>query len=113
MKPILFLLLVLVAIASAARLPFKAYLVSYPDNTEWKVVSKAMENVRRAGGKITHEYKIFKSVVVTQRCTRANSLHRGFSFRAPPKVLETFKTTGMDHGATVEEDNVVSINGRR
>lgn len=96
MKFLLVVLCALVALASAARLPFKAFIVSYPDETKWDVVSQAIGAVRNAGGKITHEYKIFK----------------GFSCRVPPKIIETIKALGTEHGVTIEEDNMVSINGR-
>lgn len=60
MKLSLLPVLTFLALASAAVQPQRQVIVSYPDNTPNSVLEAAMDEIRAAGGMITHEYKIFK-----------------------------------------------------
>jgi hypothetical protein len=60
MKLSLIPVLTFLALASAAAQPQRQVIVSYPDNTPNSVLEAAMDEIRAAGGMITHEYKIFK-----------------------------------------------------
>lgn len=40
----------------------KAIIVSYDDNTPSHIMEQAIQAIKDAGGKITHEYKIFMYV---------------------------------------------------
>lgn len=46
----------------AAQLPQKNIIVSYDDNVPDSVMDQAMDAIKSAGGMITHEYKLIKSV---------------------------------------------------
>ncbi|ELR01711.1 hypothetical protein VC83_00942 [Pseudogymnoascus destructans] len=94
MKFTLLPLLSLLALASAAAQPQRQVIISYPDNTPYSVVEAAMDEIRAAGGMITHEYKIFK----------------GFAAKAPAKALETVQAMGSEYVALIEEDAIVSVN---
>lgn len=48
------------AIASGAVQPQKQVIVSYPENTPNSVIEAAMNEIKAAGGIITHEFKVFK-----------------------------------------------------
>ncbi|KFY44592.1 hypothetical protein V494_01407 [Pseudogymnoascus sp. VKM F-4513 (FW-928)] len=87
-------ILSLLALASAAAQPQRQVIVSYPDNTPANVLEAAMDEIRAAGGVITHEYKVFK----------------GFAAKASVKALETVQAMGSEYVALIEEDAVVSIN---
>ncbi|KFZ10288.1 hypothetical protein V502_08216 [Pseudogymnoascus sp. VKM F-4520 (FW-2644)] len=87
-------LLTLLALAAAAAQPQRQVIVSYPDNTPNSVLEAAMDEIRAAGGIITHEYKIFK----------------GFAAKASVKALETVQAMGSEYVALIEEDAVVSVN---
>lgn len=51
-------------VASAIAQPQRQVIVSYPDNTPDSVIETAMNEIKAAGGYITHEYKIFKCVLL-------------------------------------------------
>jgi len=78
---------------AAAAAPQKAILVSYPDDTPNHVVETAKKEIKKAGGLITHEYHFFK----------------GFAANAPEKIFKTIKTLDSKFKATIEEDEMVSI----
>jgi hypothetical protein len=44
----------------AAKMPQKAVIVTYPENTPHHVLDQAMDAIKAAGGAITHEYKFIK-----------------------------------------------------
>ncbi|KAI1820539.1 hypothetical protein F4861DRAFT_542806 [Xylaria intraflava] len=71
----------------------KAVIVTFPSETPDNVVSRAMDDIRKAGGIITHEYKLLK----------------GFAAKAPQKVLETVTAWSSEYHAVIEEDQVVEI----
>jgi len=60
MKITLISILALVTVALGARMPQKAVIISYPDDTPDSVIQQAMDAIRDAGGMITHEYKLIK-----------------------------------------------------
>ncbi|KAF7960007.1 hypothetical protein EAE96_001608 [Botrytis aclada] len=74
--------------------PQKSVIVSYPDDTPNDVVQQAMDAIKKAGGIITHEYKLIK----------------GFAAKAPAQVLVTVQAWGNDYHAVIEEDQVVNAN---
>ncbi|KAF4554007.1 Hypothetical protein D9617_5g068820 [Elsinoe fawcettii] len=75
----------LLAVMAQAAAPMRSVLISYPSETDDSVVQKAKEEIEAAGGKITHEYTIFK----------------GFAAEAPAQVLEVSIAA---NGATIEDD---------
>ncbi len=50
-------LLILTVVAIA---PQKAVIVTYPEDTPDSVMDQAKDTIRKAGGMITHEYKLIK-----------------------------------------------------
>ncbi|KAI1341814.1 hypothetical protein F5Y15DRAFT_348290 [Xylariaceae sp. FL0016] len=71
----------------------KAVIVSFPSETPDDVVSRAMDDIRKAGGMITHEYQLIK----------------GFAAKAPQKIIESVTAWSAEFNAVVEEDQVVEI----
>ncbi|KAI9149148.1 hypothetical protein HJFPF1_11196 [Paramyrothecium foliicola] len=71
----------------------KSAIVWFDDPaTSDSIINQAKDTIRKAGGKITHEYTIIK----------------GFAVLAPAAALETMSTWGTEHSVRVEEDEVVS-----
>ncbi|KAI9803518.1 MAG: hypothetical protein M1825_001861 [Sarcosagium campestre] len=91
---ILTILLGVLSFTALATPPLKPFVVSYNDNTPQSVIDQAMDAVRAAKGRITHEYKLIK----------------GFAASAPRSVFEQIQTLGENWGATVEEDNLIRTN---
>ncbi|KAI0392559.1 hypothetical protein F5Y17DRAFT_356738 [Xylariaceae sp. FL0594] len=73
----------------------KAFIMTFPTGTADDIVNRAMDDIRKAGGVITHEYKIIK----------------GFAAKAPQKILEAVSVWGSEYHAVIEEDQVVKISG--
>ncbi|KAI2617268.1 hypothetical protein GGS26DRAFT_596438 [Hypomontagnella submonticulosa] len=71
----------------------KSVIVSFPSETTDDVVNRAKEDIRKAGGIITHEYQLIK----------------GFAAKAPQKILETVSAWSAEFNAVIEEDQVVEI----
>ncbi|KAI1175776.1 hypothetical protein F4777DRAFT_304938 [Nemania sp. FL0916] len=71
----------------------KAIIVSFPHVTPDDVVNRAMDDIRKAGGTITHEYKLLK----------------GFAAKAPQKIIESVTAWSSEYHATIEEDQIVDI----
>ncbi|KAM5433326.1 hypothetical protein McanMca71_004144 [Microsporum canis] len=90
-----FLALVLAALTPAIMAAqMKSIIVSYPEGTPDSVIQKAKETIVEAGGKITHEYNLIK----------------GFSAEAPEDLFENLKSMDASYPASIEEDQVVSVN---
>ena len=60
MKFTIYSLLAFVTVAMAATLPQKAVIISYPTDTPDSIVDQAKDAIVKAGGIITHEYKLIK-----------------------------------------------------
>lgn len=56
-------LLALLPIVLALKMPQKDVIVTYPDDTPDSVLKQAKDAITQAGGKITHEYNLFKYVL--------------------------------------------------
>ncbi|KXJ97028.1 hypothetical protein Micbo1qcDRAFT_229788 [Microdochium bolleyi] len=79
--------------ALAVDAPSKNVIVSFPFDTPSNVVDNAMDEIRKAGGIITHEYKLIK----------------GFAAKAPAKIFETTMSVWQsEFNAVVEEDQVMT-----
>ncbi|DAA79473.1 TPA_exp: hypothetical protein A8136_0246 [Trichophyton benhamiae CBS 112371] len=72
----------------------KSVIVSFGSDAPDSVVQKAKEAILAAGGKINHEYSLIK----------------GFSGEMPESMMDQVKTLDAEHPATIEEDQVVSVN---
>jgi Mrp family chromosome partitioning ATPase len=55
-----FLLVCLFALTAIAVAPQKAVIVTYPENTPDSVLDQAKDAIRKAGGMITHDYKLIR-----------------------------------------------------
>jgi hypothetical protein len=86
------LMMALMAAYVMAVAPLQAVIISYPNETPQSVVDSAMEEVRKAGGEITHIYNIIK----------------GFACKAPATVLEKVESLSAEFKAIVESDGVVT-----
>ncbi|OAL74037.1 hypothetical protein A7D00_2066 [Trichophyton violaceum] len=89
------LALVLAALTPAIMAAsMKSVIVSFGNEAPDSVVQKAKEAILAAGGKITHEYSLIK----------------GFSGEMPESVMDQVKAMDARYPATIEEDQVVSVN---
>ncbi|KAI3327745.1 hypothetical protein HD806DRAFT_483794 [Xylariaceae sp. AK1471] len=91
-------LTVAAAVLAAAQGAFavdiqKAIIMSFPHGTPDDVVSRAMDDIRNAGGTITHEYKLLK----------------GFAAKAPQKIIESVTAWSSEYNAVIEEDQIIEI----
>ncbi|KAI0846628.1 hypothetical protein F5Y00DRAFT_141739 [Daldinia vernicosa] len=71
----------------------KSVIVSFPSGTTDDIVNRAKDDIRKAGGVITHEYQLIK----------------GFAAKAPQQILETVSAWSAEYNAVIEEDQVVQI----
>ncbi|KAI0878524.1 hypothetical protein GGS24DRAFT_443220 [Hypoxylon argillaceum] len=71
----------------------KAIIMSFPQGTPDEIVNRAMDEIRKAGGTVTHEYKLLK----------------GFAAKAPQKIIESVTTWSSEYHAVIEEDQIVEI----
>ncbi|KAI0809417.1 hypothetical protein GGR55DRAFT_649883 [Xylaria sp. FL0064] len=71
----------------------KAIIMSFPRDTPDNVINRAMDDIRKAGGTITHEYKLLK----------------GFAAKAPQKIIESVTEWSTEYHAVIEEDQIVEI----
>ncbi|EFR03367.1 hypothetical protein MGYG_06365 [Nannizzia gypsea CBS 118893] len=89
------LALVLAALTPAIMAAnMKSVIISYGEETPNDVIKDAKDAIIKAGGKIVHEYSLFK----------------GFSAEMPESMFDEVKTMDAKFPATIEEDQVVSIN---
>ncbi|KAI1403342.1 hypothetical protein F4819DRAFT_451674 [Hypoxylon fuscum] len=71
----------------------KSVIVSFPSETTDDIVDRAKEDIRKAGGMITHEYQLIK----------------GFAAKAPQKIIETVSAWSAEYNVVIEEDQIVQI----
>jgi hypothetical protein len=57
---ILFVILSIIALALAVKVPPKSVVFTYPSTTPDHILDEAKQAIIKAGGMITHEYLIFK-----------------------------------------------------
>lgn len=90
------LLVSIVAAANAALAVDvqKNVIISYDNNVPENIFQEAMNEIRKAGGIITHEYKLI----------------RAFAATCPEKVLTKVQAWGSEYNALIEEDEIVTIN---
>ncbi|KAI1118109.1 hypothetical protein F5Y14DRAFT_447520 [Nemania sp. NC0429] len=81
----------------------KAIIMTFPQGTPDSVVGRAMEDIRKAGGTITHEYKLLKYEILF------NYPPAGFAAKAPQKIIETVTIWSSEYHAIIEEDQIVEI----
>ncbi|KAI2631753.1 hypothetical protein GGS21DRAFT_491656 [Xylaria nigripes] len=71
----------------------KAIIMTFPRETPDDVVSRAMDDIRQAGGIITHQYNLLK----------------GFAAKAPQSVVDTVTAWSSEYHAVIEDDQIVEI----
>ncbi|KAK6210884.1 hypothetical protein LQW54_005761 [Pestalotiopsis sp. IQ-011] len=72
----------------------KSVIVTFPNDVASDVIDRAMSEIKKAGGVITHEYNLIK----------------GFAAKAPQKVIESMSVwTTSEYHATIEEDQTITI----
>ncbi|KAH8820509.1 hypothetical protein F5884DRAFT_764314 [Xylogone sp. PMI_703] len=90
-----FSLFALLPLALAITMPHKSVIITFPDDTPTDVINKAKDTIVQQGGKITHEYNLFK----------------GFAAETPENALNTVQTLDSKYNPTIEEDQVVKASG--
>ncbi|KAF2672455.1 hypothetical protein BT63DRAFT_452961 [Microthyrium microscopicum] len=89
---VLLVILSLILLASAVKLPQKSVVISFPKDTPGHILDQAKEAITQAGGFITHEYKIFK----------------GFAATAPVKAFDAVKALSAQYLPVIEEDQIIT-----
>ncbi|KIW13648.1 hypothetical protein PV08_08839 [Exophiala spinifera] len=89
------LLLAFVAYVFALSAHQKPVVISYPADTPPSVIEKAMEEVEKDGGIITHEYSLIK----------------GFAAKVASATLDKISALAEDFKPYIEEDIIVRIDG--
>ncbi|ERF75902.1 hypothetical protein EPUS_01268 [Endocarpon pusillum Z07020] len=90
-----YLLICLFGLTVIAVAPQKAVIVTYPDDAPDSVLDQTKKEIERAGGIITHEYKLI----------------RGFAAQASTRALEAVQALSSQYLPLIEEDSIVSIDG--
>ncbi|KAI1845399.1 hypothetical protein JX265_005260 [Neoarthrinium moseri] len=76
----------------------KSVIVTFPKEVSADVVGRAMDEIRKAGGIITHEYQLIK----------------GFAAKAPQKIIESVSAwSTSQYNAVFEEDQTVTIHNNK
>jgi hypothetical protein len=89
------LLLAFVASILAVTAPQKPVVVSYPEDTPASVIQNAIEEIKKDGGTITHEYALIK----------------GFAAKVAEATLDKISTMSEKFAPYIEEDVIVRIDG--
>ncbi|KIW93029.1 uncharacterized protein Z519_06878 [Cladophialophora bantiana CBS 173.52] len=92
--PILFLL-AFVAAVFALPPPQKPVVVSFPANTPSSIIDKAIAEIEKDGGIITHEYSLIK----------------GFAAKVSEVTLDKISALAEAYSPYIEDDYVVNIDG--
>jgi hypothetical protein len=109
---IAFLLLAFIVSVLAVPPTQKPVVISYPDNTPSSVIDKAIEEIKKAGGIITHEYcKEPCGSVMGAATDNQAALIKGFSAKVSEATLNKISTMAEAYAPYIEEDYVVQIDG--
>ncbi|KAI1657470.1 hypothetical protein F4813DRAFT_389648 [Daldinia decipiens] len=92
----------------------KSVIVSFPSGTTDDIVNRAKDDIRKAGGVITHEYQLIKYALISIDVLLLTYVFyfdciTGFAAKAPQKILETVSAWSAEYNAVIEEDQVVKI----
>jgi hypothetical protein len=91
----------------------KPVIITFPENTPQGVIDKAMDTLRQAGGIVTHEYSMsFSFVSPCKADVFPPDLFKGFAAKASDSSIEAIKALGEEFIPIIEDDAVVSINGK-
>ncbi|KIW79208.1 hypothetical protein Z517_05820 [Fonsecaea pedrosoi CBS 271.37] len=92
--PLIFLFAFFVAVFALPP-PQKPVVVSFPDDTPSSVIDKAIAEIEKDGGIITHEYSLIK----------------GFAAKVSEVTLNKISEMAQAYSPYIEDDYVVSIDG--
>ncbi|KAL2410893.1 hypothetical protein ABEF95_006099 [Exophiala dermatitidis] len=95
MRFYLALLFTLVAAVLALPAPQKPVVVQYPEDTPASVIQHAIEEIKKDGGIITHEYSLIK----------------GFAARVSEVTLKKIAAMADSYIPLIESDYVVHVDG--
>ncbi|KAI0137468.1 hypothetical protein BJ170DRAFT_678313 [Xylariales sp. AK1849] len=73
--------------------PQKSIIVTYPSGVSTDIVNRAMDEIRKAGGTITHEYNLIK----------------GFAAKATETSIQSLSAWSTEYGVHIEDDQTVQI----
>ncbi len=106
-------LLLLAFIVSVFALPptQKPVVVQYPDNTPSSVIDRAIEEIKKEGGIITHEYCKDSWDLQYGVTDNQAALFKGFAAKVSEATLNKISTMAEAYAPNIEEDYVVSIDG--
>lgn len=108
-------LLALFATVFALLPPQKPVVVSFPDDTPSSVINDAIEEVKKGGGIITHEYGMNQMAPSPcwQNCRLTNPLDliKGFAAKVSEATLEKITALTEEFIPYIEDDFVVRIDG--
>ena len=111
-------ILKLVAVLSAIALsvnglaPQRQVLVTYPQGAPESDVNEYKTAITDAGGRILHEFSLFKYVSLPLRkVSILTHFCRGFIVKASTQAIDTIHTLSQEYKPTIENDSTVSIQG--
>ena len=112
--PILLLLAFLTAVFASPPSQ-KPVVVSFPDNTPASVIDKAVAEIKKDGGIITHEYCMLRPLpALREGWAQANiviALIKGFAARVSEATLKKIAQLAEAYAPYIEDDVVVKIDG--
>lgn len=112
MRFYLALLFTLVAAVLALPAPQKPVVVQYPEDTPASVIQHAIEEIKKDGGIITHEY-CKKSLACSMDGHTDNilALIKGFAARVSEVTLKKIAAMADSYIPLIESDYVVHVDG--
>lgn len=105
--------LLLTFIVSVFALPpvQKPVVVQYPEDTPSSIIDKAMEEITKDGGIITHEYCRTLQPLTLCITDRSLALIKGFAAQVSEVTLEKISVMAEAFAPYIEEDYVVRVDG--
>ncbi|OAX81706.1 hypothetical protein ACJ72_03950 [Emergomyces africanus] len=80
------------AVFAGGAKPERTVLVTYPKDTPCSIIEQAVQAVKDAGGKITHQFDLIK----------------GFAATGPAMVFDMVSTLSEEYHPYIEDDQIVT-----
>jgi hypothetical protein len=95
--------------------PQKPVVVSFPDNTPASIIDKAIAEIEKGGGIITHEYCMPRPLQRLQedrmQVNMFTALIKGFAAKVSEDTLNKITALAEAYAPVIEDDYVVRIDG--
>ena len=110
---ILFLLAFLTAVFALPP-PQKPVVISFPENTPSSIIDKAIAEIEKDGGVITHEYCMLTpdpALIIRRITDKYSALIKGFAAKVSEVTLTKIAALAEAYAPYIEDDYVVKIDG--